>query len=387
MITEVYFDNSATTKPRKEVVDAMLIPLTELYGNPSSLHSKGVEVERLVKQARENVARLFNSKPEDIVFTSGGTEANNVAIRGAALANKNRGNHIVTTKFEHSSVLNTFMALEKEGLFKVTYLDITNDGFFRLDQLENVISDNTILVSIMQVNSEVGTVQPILEASKIIREKAKNAKIHVDAVQAYAKMETDPNRLDVDLMTSSSHKIHGPKGVGAIYIKKGTKLTSLIFGGSQENNIRPGTENIPGIVGFGKASEIEYDSAKEENERIRKLRENLEKKILENIPDTVLNGNKEKRAPHILNISFLGVRGEVLLHSLESKKIYVSTGSACSSHKHELSHVLEAMSISKEGLEGAIRFSLSAFNTQEEVDYCVDNLIPIVQQLRKYKRR
>lgn len=386
MIKEAYLDNSATTKPREEVVQAMLPVLKDAYGNPSSLHSKGVEVEKIVKNAREHVAKLFNAKPEETAFTSGGTESNNIAIRGCVLANKNRGNHIITTKFEHSSVLNTYKALENEG-YRVTYLDITNDGFVNLEQLEQVLSSDTILVSIMQVNSEVGTLQPIEEVARLIRSKSQNAKFHVDAVQAFTKINTDVNRLGVDIMTASSHKIHGPKGAGVIYIKKNTRVNSLVYGGSQEHNVRPGTENIPGIVGFGKAAEIEYRVMEEESKKIRELRTDLEDKITRNIPDTFINGHKEKRAPHIVNISFLGVRGEVLLHSLEAKGIFVSTGSACSSHKHELSHVLKSMGLKNEAMEGAIRFSLGAFNTNEDIDYCIENLIPIVKQLREFKRR
>lgn len=386
MIKEVYLDNSATTKPRREVVDAMIDVLVDKYGNPSSLHTKGFEVEKLVKKARENVAKIFNTKAEEIIFTSGGTEANNIAIRGTVLANKNCGRHIITTKFEHSSVLYTYKALEAEG-YKVTYLDISSDGFINLEHLEKSLSDDTILISIMQVNSEVGTIQPIKEAVKIVRDKSKNAKIHVDAVQAYTKIDTEPYELGVDLMTASSHKIHGPKGAGAIFIKKGTKVSSISFGGGQELSIRPGTENIPGIIGFGKAAEIEQILMKKDAEEIKKLRIDLQNKILSNIPDVVVTGHIEKRAPHILHVSFLGVRGEVLLHALEAKGIYVSTGSACSSHQHEPSHVLMAMGIGKEAMEGAIRFSLSAFNTQEDIDYCVENLISIVAQLRKFKRR
>lgn len=386
MTIEVYLDNSATTKPRKEVVDAMLEVLTDKYGNPSSLHTKGFEVEKLVKKARENVAKIFKCKPEEIIFTSGGTEANNIAIRGTVLANKNRGRHIITTKFEHSSVLNTYKALEEEG-YRVTYLDINHDSFINLEHLEKSLDDETILVSIMQVNSEVGTIQPINEAVKIIRNKSKNAKIHVDAVQAYTKVDTDPYELDVDLMTVSSHKIHGPKGSGAIFIRKGTRVSGITFGGGQELDIRPGTENIPGIIGFGKAAEIEQATMKKDAQEIKRLRIDLENKILSSIPDVVVNGHKENRAPHILHVSFLGVRGEVLLHALEAKGIYVATGSACSSHQHEPSHVLMAMGVGREGLDGAIRFSLSAFNTQKDIDYCVENLIPIVAGLRKFKRR
>lgn len=386
MIREVYLDNSATTKPRDEVVEAMLPLLRDTYGNPSSLHKKGVEVEKIIKNAREQTARLFNAKLDEVAFTSGGTESNNIAIRGTALANRNRGNHIITTNFEHSSVLNTYKALENEG-YRVTYLDITNDGFVSLEQLQSALTDDTILVSIMQVNSEVGTIQPIIEAAKLIRARSKNAKFHVDAVQAFTKVETDVNNLDVDLMSVSSHKIHGPKGAGALYIKKNTKVNSLVFGGSQEHNIRPGTENVPGIIGFGKASEIEYSNMREESQIINGLRIDLENKILKNIPDTFINGDRGKRAPHITNISFLGVRGEVLLHALEAKNIFVSTGSACSSHKHQLSHVLQAMGLKNDAMEGAIRFSLGAFNSQEDIDYCIENLIPIVKQLREFKRR
>jgi cysteine desulfurase len=241
---EVYLDNSASTKPRKEVVDEMLIPMLEIYGNPSSLHKKGVMAENLIKKEKERVAKIINAQKDEIIFTSGGTESNNIAIRGSVKANKNRGNHIITTKFEHSSVLHTFWDLEKEG-YDVTYLDISKDGYVDMSHLEKDLSDDTIFVSIMFVNSEVGTIQPIYDSSRIIRKKAPNALFHVDAVQAFCKIDIDVKDLDVDLMSLSSHKIHGPKGVGGLYIKKGSKILSVYTGGAQELYLRPGTENVP----------------------------------------------------------------------------------------------------------------------------------------------
>lgn len=386
MIEEVYFDNSATTKPRQEVIDAMMLPLTEIYGNPSSLHKKGVDAENLVKQAKFDVGALINCSSDEIIFTSGGTESNNIAIRGVCYCNRNRGKHIITTKFEHASVLNTFKALEKDG-FEVTYLDISNDGFISLEQLENCIREDTIFISIMYVNSEVGTIQPVKEASAIIKMKAPNAYFHVDAVQAFCKFHIDVKKLNIDLMSVSSHKIHGPKGVGALFIKKGTKINSVYTGGPQEYEYRPGTENVPGIVGFGKACEIEHDLMNKDNHKIKRLRQELEEGILANIPDTQLNGNIEHRAPHICSISFLGVKGEVLVHALEAEKIYASTGSACVSHAHKKSHVLEAMGLKEEAMEGTIRFSLSSLNSHEQVNYCIEKLKSIVEELRKYKRR
>lgn len=379
MQNKIYLDNSATTKPFDEVVDEMMVVLREEYGNPSSSHTMGLNAEKLMKSSRERIAKVIKCNLNELIFTSGGTEANNLAIRGTVLANSRRGNHIITTKIEHDSVLNTFKCLEKEG-YKVTYLNVSNEGIVDLKELENTISADTIFVSIMHVNSETGTIQPIEYISKLI--KNKNVIFHTDAVQSFGKILTNVNELGVDLMTISSHKIHGPKGVGAIYIKKGTNISSLILGGGQEGNIRAGTENIPGIIGFGKAASIQKDMI-----QIEKLRNHLQDNIISKINDTFVNGSVENRVPHILNISFLGVRGEVLLNALTNEGIFVSTGSACSSKKNIFSHVLGAMGIDDARKEGAIRFSLGVLNTKEEIDICIEKLIPIVQQLRRFKRR
>ncbi|SHM82986.1 cysteine desulfurase [Caldanaerovirga acetigignens] len=381
---EVYLDNSATTKVAKEAVDAMVHALTLAFGNPSSLHRKGMEAEKIVNKAREKLALFLGVKAREIYFTSGGTESNNLAIKGAAYARKRYGKHLITTSIEHPSVLDVFKQLEEEG-FSVTYLNVDEKGHINLVELKQAIKSDTILVSIMYVNNEVGSIQPIHDAAKIISQN-KNTLFHVDAVQAFGKVPLIPNLSGVHLLSLSAHKIYGPKGVGALFVREGTKITPLFNGGGQEEGLRSGTENVPGIAGFSAAAELVFKNFGLWQVKMRELKERLKTGILSEIPDSVLNG-PDDGAPHILNISFLGTKAEVLLHALESHGIYVSTGSACSSHKSVKSHVLAAMGKTDEEIEGAIRFSLSPFLSIEDIDYTVEILKKEVNELRKYVRR
>ncbi|RKD26073.1 cysteine desulfurase [Caminicella sporogenes DSM 14501] len=380
---EVYLDNAATTKPRKEVIDMMNKALVQYYANPSSLHKKGVEVEKLIKTARKQIAKALGSDEKEIYFTSGGTESNNLAILGSLEGNKRKGRHIITTKIEHLSVLNVFKYLEEKG-YDVTYLSVDGDGKIDIEQFKNSINDDTAFISIMYVNNEVGTIQPIEEISSILKSMTNRPIFHVDAIQAFGKIKFNLKKLNVDLMSISGHKIHGPKGIGALYIKKGTKIKSIIFGGNQELGIRSGTENVPGIFGLGTASDLFKREFEENIKKMAKLKFKLLEGIKRNVKDIKINGTiGENSAPHILNMSFKGIRGEVLLHSLEQDKIYVSTGSACSSRKKTYSHVLREMGLCEKEMEGAIRFSFSPFNTEEEIDYVIDRVTYRVAELRK----
>lgn len=382
---QVYLDNSATTKPYKEVVEAMIYALNERYENPSSMYRPAMEVEKMVENARFNIAKVIGAKKEEIFFTSGGTEANNTAIKGAAYLLKKRKNHIITTTIEHPSVLNAVMRLEAEG-FKVSYIDVDVNGIVDLNEIKDKINDSTALISVMAVNNEIGSIQPIKDIGDIAKEK--DVLFHVDAVQGYGKIVLDVKDLNVDLMSISGHKIHGPKGIGAIYIKRGVKIQPLLDGGGQEGNVRSGTENVPGIIGFGVAAEICHKNMDKYSDYMMTLKKRLWYGLKDNISDCFINGpDVEKGAPHILNISFIGVKGEVLLHALEEKGVYVSTGSACSSHKRGVSHVLKNLGLSDDRIESAIRFSLSPFNTCEEVDYTVNVLIDLVREYRKFYRR
>ena len=384
---EAYFDNSATTKPREEVVETMLEALTIHYGNPSSLHRKGVAVEKLIKTSRRQVAKALGVKDEEMIFTSGGTESNNAAILGTIAAHQRRGNKIITSSIEHPSVLNVFKYLETKG-YTVVYLDVDRQGKIDLLQLEQEIDENTILLSIMHVNNEVGTIQPI-EVIRRILDKSKNKIIfHVDAIQSFGKVKLNPGKLGVDLLSISGHKIHGPKGIGALYVRKDLKLTPTTYGGGQEIGIRPGTENVPGILGLGTACALIEKQTDENIQKMASLKTRLKEGILSEIKDTMINGCQgDGSAPHILNISFLGIKAEVLLHMLEQDHIYVSTGSACSSKKSSHSHVLKAMGLSEQEIEGAIRFSFSYQNTIEEIDYGLDQLRKHVYDLRKIMKR
>ncbi len=366
---EIYLDNAATTKPRKEVVKAMLRSLEKEYGNPSSLHKKGMEVEKEIKKARRTIARALGATEQEIIFTSSGTEANNLAIRGIIDAYKRTGNHIITSTIEHKSVLNTFDSLKEQG-FDVTYLEVDKTGIICIEQLQDAVKDNTILVSLMHVNNEIGSIQPIIEAGKAIKNKNSRTFFHVDGVQSFGKIKFDLRDMQVDSFSISGHKIHGPKGIGALYIKKGTRVNPLLTGGSQEMGIRSGTENVPGIYGLGEAVKLTMEEQNKNIEYINKLKSyfiDIFKTQIEDIH--IISQDSGNFAPHIINISFPGIKSEIMLHSLEQDGIYVSSGSACSSKRKEHSHVLEALNISEDLIDSSIRFSLSYTNTKDEIDY------------------
>ena len=376
---EIYLDNSATTKPYQEVVDKMVLALTTQYGNPSSIHKKGIEVEREIKEIRRNIARSLGAKENEIYFTSGGTECNNTIIRSVARLNNKTKNHIISTVIEHPSVLDTLKDLESEG-FEVTYLPVDKDGKISIEDLKNAIKKETILVSIMHVNNEIGTIQPIEEIGKYLKSLDEKIYLHVDAVQSYAKIKFRPSRYNIDFMSVSGHKLHGPKGIGFMYVKENNRIKPLLTGGGQEIGIRSGTENVPGIYGIGEAVKVINKDLEGTIDKIRELRDLLKEEILANIDDVKIN-TPEDGVCHVLNVSFRGVRGEVLLHYLEQKEIYVSTGSACSSKKKG-SHVLNAIGLTPEEIEGAIRFSLSDLNTKEEILETIKVLKESVSDLR-----
>lgn len=376
---EIYLDNSATTKPYQEVVDKMVLALTTQYGNPSSIYKKGIEVEREIKEIRRNIARSLGAKETEIYFTSGGTECNNTIIRSVAKLNKKTKNHIISTVIEHPSVLNTLKDLEADG-FEVTYLPVSKDGKISLEDLKNAIKKETILVSVMHVNNEIGTIQPIEEIGKYLKSLDEKVYFHVDGVQSYAKIKFRPSRYNIDFMSVSGHKLHGPKGIGFMYVKENNRIKPLLTGGGQEIGIRSGTENVPGIYGIGEAVRILNQDLEGTIDKIRGLRDLLKEEILANIDNVKIN-SPEDGVCHVLNVSFRGVRGEVLLHYLEQKEIYVSTGSACSSKKKG-SHVLNAIGLTPDEIEGAIRFSLSDLNTKEEIMKTVEVLKESVSDLR-----
>lgn len=376
----VYLDYSATTPVKDQVLQEMIPYFTEKFGNPSSLYDKGLESKDAVTHAREQVAELINAKPSEIFFTAGGTEADNWAVFGTAEKLKAKGNHIITTKVEHHAMLHSCAALEKDG-FEVTYLDIDKDGFVDLKQLEDSITDKTILISIMLVNNEIGTIQPIKEAAAI----AKKHKIlfHTDAVQGLGNVPIDVRDMGVDMMSLSSHKIYGPKGVGALYIRKGVSIANYMYGGAQENRKRAGTENLPGIVGFGKAAELAKANFDNHVKHCTQLRDYLKDRIINEIPDTFVNGTMEQRHPGNLNVTFEYIEGEAILLLLNQFGISVSTGSACSSASLEPSHVLSALGVPVEMIHGTVRFTVGDFTTKEDIDYVVDNLKTVVAKLRE----
>ena len=381
---EIYLDNSATTKPYKEVIEKMVYALSTDYANPSSLHKKGIEVEKNIKEIRRNIARTLGVKDKEIYFTSGGTESNNAIIRGVVALNKKRKNHIISTVIEHPSVLNTLKDLEEEG-FEVTYLNVDKYGQINLEELKQAIKPTTCLVTIMHVNNEVGSIQPIQEIGKYLKTLNDKVYLHVDAVQSYSKINFKPSRYNIDFMSVSGHKLHGPKGIGFMYIRENNRIKPMLTGGGQEIGIRSGTENTPGIYGLGEAINIINQNLDEKIEKIANLKNLLKNEIVKNIDDIKIN-SPEDGVCHILNISFRGVKGEVLLHYLEQKKVYVSTGSACSSKKKG-SHVLNAMELTPDEIEGAIRFSLSDLNTEEEILKATEIVRESVEDLRMIIRR
>lgn len=369
---EIYLDNASTTRLLPQVIDEVKYISENVYGNPSSLHSIGLEAEKVVKKSREIISRSLGVNTNEVYFTSGATESDNTAIFGSVYANLRKGNHIITSKIEHPAVLMCFEKLEKEG-FDVTYLDVDKNGIIDMEQLKNSITDKTIFISVMTVNNELGSIQPISEIAKLKRKY--NFILHTDAVQAYTKLPYNSFNM-ADLISVSGHKVHALKGIGALIVKKGTKINPYILGGGHENGFRSGTENVVGIASFAKAVENSGDY-----EKVRELRQLL-KDGVSKIPCAKINCyNDGKSAPHILSVSFAGKRGEVIMHALEEKGIYVSTGSACHSNRFGESHVLSTIGLSKEEIGGTVRFSLNEFNTEDEIAYCINELKDIMYKI------
>ena len=383
---EAYLDNSATTRCYQEVRDIVVKTMMEDYGNPSAMHQKGLEAERYVKEAAARIARTMKVRENEIYFTSGGTESNNWALLGTALANRRLGTHIITTRIEHPAVSAPVSFLEEQG-FTVTRLPVDSQGRISLEELEAEVTEETVLVSVMYVNNEIGAVQDIAAAGEVIKRKNPKTYFHVDAIQAYGKYRILPKKMGIDMLSASGHKIHGPKGVGFLYIGEKVKIHPMIMGGGQQNNMRSGTDNVPGAAGLGVAAGKIYSGLEKNTEYMRGLKERL-LKGLQQIPDVVVHGmDLQEGAPHIVNASFLGVRSEVLLHTLEDKGIYVSAGSACSSHKRSGSPTLTAIGCRKEEMESALRFSFCEETTEAEVDYALEVLRENLPMLRRYTRR
>ena len=384
---EVYLDNSATTMCYPEVGELVYKVMCRDYGNPSSLYRKGVEAERYIRDAKEKNAKLLKVNNKEIFFTSGGTESDNLALIGCARANRRRGNHLITSSIEHPAILNTMRYLEEEEGFRVTYLPVDEAGRIQLDALREALCPETILVSVMYVNNEVGTVQPIHEAVQITKRYNSSILLHTDAVQGYGKYRIYPKRLGIDLLSASGHKIHGPKGVGFLYIDSRVKIHPIMFGGGQQRDIRSGTENVPGIAGIGLASSLIYRDLEMKTALMRELKAYFIERILQ-MEDTVVHGvTDEESAPHIISVGVGGVRSEVLLHTLEDKGICVSSGSACSSNHPAVSGVLKAIGAPREYLDATVRFSMSEFTTKEEIDYTLETLYNCIPMLRKFTRR
>jgi cysteine desulfurase len=376
---KIYLDHNATTPVHPEVVEAMLPYLKEKFGNASSIHSFGREAKVALEDAREKVAKLLNCAPSEIYFTSGGTESDNLAVKGVAFANRNKGRHIITSSVEHHAVLESCKYLQKEG-FETTFLLVDKYGFVDPDELGKNIRNDTVLVTIMHANNEIGTIQPIEELARITKEKG--IYFHTDAVQSAGKLSLNTEKMPIDLASISGHKIYGPKGVGAIYIRKGVRITPLAHGGHHERSRRAGTENIPGIVGLGKAAEIALRDMEKLNQHLKSLTETFLKKLNEKIMDISLNGHPEMRVPSTLNISFKGVEGESIILSLDMKGVAVASGSACTSGSLEPSHVLSALGIDPAIAQSSIRFSFGRENTMEDVDYVCEVLPEIIERLR-----
>ena len=388
---EVYLDNSATTRVFPEVAGYISQIMCQQYGNPSSLHTKGMEAEQILRRAKETLAGILKVNEKELLFTTGGTESDNLALRGVAQARQRQGRHLITTQIEHPAILQTMHFLEEQG-FQVTYLPVDSFGRIRLEDLQRSMRMDTILVSIMHTNNEMGAQQPIAEAGALIKRLNPNTLFHVDAVQGFGKARIYPKKMGIDLMSVSGHKIHGPKGIGFLYVTEKVRIRPILFGGGQQNNLRSGTENVPGIAGMAMAAEILYRNYDED---VRKLAE-LKSFFIEGvhqIEGVRVNGllpgypQGEGTAPHVVSVSFRGVRSEVLLHALEEKGIYVSAGSACSARKPQPSATLRAMGVEKDLLESTIRFSFSVFTNREELEYTLSVLREIVPMLRMYTRK
>lgn len=386
---EAYLDNSATTRCSDRACQVMVDLLTKDYGNPSSLHMKGIEAERFVETAKKKIAKTLRVSEKEIIFTSGGTESNNLAIIGAAMANRRAGNHIITTSIEHASVENPMEFLKEQG-FDITYLSVDENGIISLEELEEAVTEQTILVSMMQVNNEIGAIEPVAEAVGLIKKKNPDTLIHVDAIQSYGKMYIYPKKLGIDMLSVSGHKIHGPKGSGFLWVKEKTKLKPLILGGGQQKGMRSGTENVPAIAGLGEAAEEIYENLDEKRAHLYGLKQRFIDGI-EKLEGTHVNGKTgEDSAPHIVSVSFEGIRSEVLLHSLEDRGIYVSSGSACSSNNHagkqKGSKTLRNIHLKENLLDSTLRFSFSVHTTEEEIDYALEVLGELLPVLKKYTR-
>ncbi len=379
---EAYFDNAATTAVYPEVRDLMVKLMTEDYGNPSSLHMKGVDAEKYIKNAASQIAKEIKCQEKELVFTSGGTESNNLAIIGGAMAKRRAGKHIITTNIEHASVSATMDFLSKEG-YDITYIGVDSTGHVKLDELKCALREDTILVSVMYVNNEIGTIQPIADIAAIIKSYNDKILFHVDAVQAFGKLRFSVKKLGVDMLSMSGHKIHGPKGSGALYIKDKTLVRPIIYGGGQQKEMRSGTENVPAIAGMGLATELIYKEHEKKIEYINMLKNRFISGVTKY--EDVFDNSGE--APHIASISFVGIRSEVMLHALEDKGIYVSAGSACSSNKPHISNVLKAIDMPDDRLESTLRFSFIETNTVEQVDYAIEVIGELLPFLRRYIRK
>jgi len=376
----IYMDHSATSPVDPEVFEAMKPYFVDSFGNASTLYSLGREGKQAMEAARIEVASLINAEPKEIIFTSGGTESDNLAIKGTAYKLKNKGNHIITTNIEHPAVDETCKYLEKNG-FKVTYLPAGKDGIIKIDDLKEAITDETILITVMHANNEIGTIQPVEEIGKIASEK--KIYFHTDAVQTVGKIPVDVKKMNVDMLSLSSHKLYGPKGIGALYIKKGVRIEPLLHGGGHERGMRPGTENVPGIVGLGKACSIAKINLESDAQKLTSLRNKLIDGILDSIEDSYLNGDRTKRLPNNANFRFTGIEGESLILHLDAKGIAASTGSACSSTKLEASHVLTAIGLKEVEAHGSLRISLGHENTDEDIEYAIKSINEVVEKLRQ----
>lgn len=382
---QAYLDNSATTVCEPKVVEKVVQMMSVTYGNPSAMHNKGVEAENYIKEAKEIIAKTLKVQEKELIFTSGGTESNNLAILGCAAANHRMGKHLITTKIEHPSVGNVMKHLEEEG-YEVTYLPVDENGIVKLEKLKEALRPDTMMVSVMYVNNEIGSVQPIEEIAKLIKENNPATLFHVDAIQAYGKYRIFPKKLGIDLLSVSGHKIHGPKGVGFLYCDTKVKIKPIIYGGGQQRDLRSGTENVPGVAGLGESAKEIYTDFDAKIEKLYELKSYFVEEILK-LDNVKINGLTDKRsAPHVVSVSFPGVRSEVLLHSLEEREVYASAGSACSSNKPAVSATLKAINVPKEHLDSTLRFSFSVHTTKEEIDYCMEVLSGLLPMLRRYAR-
>lgn len=383
---EAYFDNSATTKVFDSAKEVVIEAMSVDYGNAAAKHMKGVNAENIIKNAKTEIAKSLKVQEKEILFTSGGTESNNMALIGTALANKRAGMHLITTAVEHPSIYNTMVYLEELG-FEVTYLKVNEYGLISLEELKQAVREDTILVSVMYVNNEIGAVEPVEAISKCVKARNPKTLFHVDAIQAYGKFEIRPKRQGIDLLSVSGHKIHGPKGVGFLYIDEKVKIRPLLFGGGQQKGLRSGTENVPGCAGLAAAVKEIYEDHEEKKEALYHLRERLIAGLKE-MDGITINGYEDRRnAPQIVSAGFDGVRSEVMLHVLEDKGIYVSSGSACSSNHPGVSGTLKGIGVKKELLDSVLRFSFGVFNTEEEVDYCIEVLKEVLPLLRRYRAK